>query len=118
MEIILRIEGKEKIFTQEFVPMKIHRKALEVEKYARSEEMDEVELLDRRENLLVEIFDKQFTKDQLEDGLNVINHDKVFYDIIGVGVLGYAPIEEKEDMGKFIKELQENVSQSMNESNK
>ncbi|MGN7938499.1 phage tail assembly chaperone G [Metabacillus sp. 22489] len=112
MEITLKIDGKEKTFTQEFVPMKIHRKALEVEKYAKSEDMDEVELLDRRENLLVEIFDKQFTKEQLEDGLNAINHEKVFYNIIGVGVLGYVSIEDKEDMGKFLTELQENVSQS------
>lgn len=118
MEITLKINEEDKTFVQEFVPMKFYRKALEIEKYARSEEMDEEEVLDKRLNLVVDLFDKQFTKDEIENGLNVINHADVLYNIIGVGVLGYRPIEEQEEVGKFLTELQESESPSKNESTK
>ncbi|WP_054948979.1 phage tail assembly chaperone G [Numidum massiliense] len=113
MEITLRIDGEDKTFVQEFVPLKFYRKALEIEKYAAEPDSDEFELLDRRLRLIVEIFDKQFTKDHLENGLNTINHGEVIYDIIGVGVLGYAPLDELEQQGKYLMELQQ--SQSTNE---
>lgn len=109
MEITLRINGENKTFVQEFIPLKMYRKALEVEKYAQSENVDEEKLFDKRLNLIVEAFEKQFTKDELENGLNAIDHQKVFYNIIGVGILGYRPLEEQEDMGKLIKELAENM---------
>lgn len=116
MDITLRIEGEDKTFVQEFVPIKMYRKAQEVEKYAKSKDVDDEELLDRRLNLIVEIFDKQFTKDELENGLNTINHQEVFYNIIGVGVLGYPPLEkaekQQEDLEKLIKTIAERNEQS------
>lgn len=118
MEITLKINGEDKTFVQEFIPLKMYRKALEVEKYAQSKNVDEEKLFDKRLNLIVEAFGKQFTKDELENGLNAIDHQKVFYNIIGVGILGYRPLEEQEDLGKYLKELVENESQSTNESTK
>jgi hypothetical protein len=115
MEITLRINGEDKTFVQEFVPLKLYRKALEVEKYAKSKNGDEEKLFDKRLNLIVEAFNHQFTKDELENGLNAINHQMVFYNIIGVGILGYPPVDN-EDMGKYLKELIENESQSTNKS--
>lgn len=117
MEITLKINGSDKTFTQEFVPMKIYRKALEIEKKIQSKELDDFQILDERENLVVEIFDKQFTKTDIEEGLNAINHDKVLYEIIGVNILGYAPIEEQKELGKFLEELKENALQLNNKSN-
>lgn len=116
MEITLRIDGKDKTFTQEFAPLKIYRKALDIEKYAKSEDNDTETLLDKRLNLVVEIFEKQFTKDEIENGLNVVNHDEVLYDIIGVNVLGFPSREELKkremDLTKFLQDLQKNASPS------
>jgi hypothetical protein len=112
MEITLRIHGEDKTFVQEFIPLKMYRKALEVEKYAQSEKVDEEKLFDKRLNLIVEAFGKQFTKDELENGLNAIDHQKVFYNVIGVGILGYPPLDEQESVGKLLKELMEKEEQS------
>jgi hypothetical protein len=121
MEITLRINGEDKKFVQEFVPLKIYRKALESEKYARQAEYDDEKLFDMRLNLIIEAFGKQFTKDELENGLNVEGHKEVFYNIIGVGILGYPSLEDQEDLGKLVQEIQEkseNESQSTKESKK
>lgn len=115
MEITLRIDGKDKTFVQEFVPLKFHRKALELEKYARKPDFDEEKLFDKRLNLIVEVFDKQFTKDELENGLNAIKHQEVMYEIIGVNLLGYPSLEEREEMGKLLEEIKDEESQSTNE---
>lgn len=115
MEIKLKINGKDKKFTQSFAPAKVYRKALEIEKYTQSENADVEEIFDKRLELIVELFNNQFTKDELENGLNVIDHQKVMFDIIGVGVLGYSPIEEKEQLGKLLEEIKESMSQSNKE---
>ncbi len=118
LEITLRIKGEFKTFTQEFVPLKIYRKALETEKKLQAKKVDEEKVFDDRLNLIVEIFDKQFTKDELENGLNAINHAEVMFNIIGVGVLGYRKIDDQEAMvGKLLEGLKENTSQLMNKSN-
>lgn len=114
MEITLRIKGEDKTFVQEFVSLKFYRKALDVEKYAQGTDSEEVELMDKRLRLIVEIFDKQFTKDELENGLNAIKHNEIFYNTIGVGVLGYKPLPDKDEVGKFLAELQEKASHSTN----
>lgn len=125
MEITLRINGEDKTFTQEFVPMKFHRKALEIYNEQKSENLDAEKNLNKQLNLIVEIFEKQFTKDQIENGLNAINHKEVLYDIIAVGLLGFSTREEIEkaekneiDLGKLLKEIKENGSLSNNELNK
>lgn len=111
MEITLNIKGEEKTFTQSFVKFKIKREALEVEKYAQDPGHDPIELLDRQFKLIIEAFDKQFTKSDLDNGLNTIGHRDVIYDIIGVNILGYPTREELEkreeevDMGKLIEKL-------------
>ncbi|MED4339317.1 hypothetical protein P9235_22675 [Bacillus licheniformis] len=112
LEITLRIDGEDVAFTQEFIPFKFKRKALEIEKYARSDEADPEEVENRQLNLIVEIFDKKFTRKQINDGLNTIDHRNVIYDIIGVGVLGYPTREEIEkekedfDLGKLLENVQ------------
>src|SRR5699024_12156671 len=111
VEIKLRINGEDKTFVQEFAPLGIYRKALELEKYADSEEADPLKLFDKRLNLIVEIFGKQFTKDELENGMNVIGHQREFYNIVGVGVLGYRTLEEQEQLGESMQELERMMSE-------
>lgn len=125
MEITLRINGEEKTFVQEFVPLKYYRKALEIYNEQKSKGFDADENLSNQLNLIVEVFEKQFTKDEIENGLNVVNHKEVLYDIIGVGLLGLMTREEIEkekkeeiDLGKLLKEIKESESLSNNESNK
>ncbi|MCY8562213.1 hypothetical protein P9D51_22895 [Bacillus sonorensis] len=111
LKITLRIDGEEKEFYQEFVLMKYKRKALEIEKDARKPEADPLDIEARQLNLIHKVFGEQFTKKQLEEGLNVIGMRDVLYDIIGVGLLGYPTREELEKkneedaLGKLMEKL-------------
>ncbi|MCY8971453.1 hypothetical protein MOE37_07595 [Bacillus atrophaeus] len=119
LEITLRIDGEYTTFTQEFVPFKFKRKAFDIEKDTKEEGADLEKIENRQLNLIVEIFEKKFTRAQLDNGLNAIDHLNVLYDIIGVGLLGYRSREEIEkaqediDMGKLLQKLlEENQSLS------
>ncbi|WP_445430032.1 phage tail assembly chaperone G [Bacillus atrophaeus] len=119
LEITLRIDGEDTTFTQEFVPFKFKRKAFEIEKDAQKEGANLEQIENRQLNLIVEIFGEKFTRAQLENGLNAIDHMNVLYDIIGVGLLGYRTREdiekaqEETDMGKLLQKLiEENQSPS------
>ncbi|MFU1715619.1 phage tail assembly chaperone G [Bacillus amyloliquefaciens] len=119
LEITLRIDGEDTTFTQEFVPFKFKRKAFEIEKAAQKEGANLEQIENRQLNLIVEIFGNKFTRAQLENGLNAIDHMNVLYDIIGVGLLGYRTREdiekaqEETDMGKLLQKLiEENQSLS------
>ncbi|TWO93434.1 hypothetical protein EUA41_13645 [Bacillus velezensis] len=119
LEITLRIDGEDRTFTQEFVPFKFKRKAFEIEKDSREDGADLEKIENRQLNLIVEIFGKKFTRAQLDNGLNAIDHMNVLYDIIGVGLLGYRTREdiekaqEETDMGKLLQKLiEENQSLS------
>ena len=118
LEITLRIDNEFQTFVQEFVPFKIKRKALEIEKFIQEEKPDIEEIEKRHFNLIVEIFEKKFTLKQLENGLNAIGHNEVIYDIIGVGILGYKSREEIEkekediDLGKLLEKIMEENQQS------
>ncbi|MDV2683801.1 hypothetical protein RYX56_05690 [Alkalihalophilus lindianensis] len=113
LKLTLTIEGKEKTFTQHFVPLKIHRKALEMEKEFKEKEVGQIEAIDLRVALLVEAFDHKFTADQVENGLNAIGINDIWYEVIGVGLLGYPTKKELEkqekEMGKFLAEMKEHT---------
>ncbi|KIO60015.1 MULTISPECIES: phage tail assembly chaperone G [Bacillus] len=119
LKIKLRIDGEFQTFVQEFVPFKIKRKALEIEKYIQEEKPDIEEIEKRHLNMIVEIFDRKFTLKQLENGLNAIGHQDVIYDIIGVGILGYKSREEIEkekedlDLGKLLEKIMEEKQESL-----
>ncbi|WP_078392076.1 phage tail assembly chaperone G [Shouchella patagoniensis] len=110
MEIKLRIDGKEKKFVASFVPFTLKRKALEQEIEMNKEGANPLTNLDIKLDLMVEAFDNQFTKDELENGLNTIGSDNVFYETVGVNVLGYRPLKElkkiqfeQEKLGKLME---------------
>ncbi|MCY8085114.1 hypothetical protein MOC02_18035 [Bacillus inaquosorum] len=119
IEITLRINGEDKEFTQDFVPLSLHKRALEVEKYAStvdSNDADEMEkLFDKRLSLITSAFDKKFTKDELKKGFNALTAKDTFYDIIYVGLLNYPTRDEvkqretqqTDDLGKLIAKAME-----------
>lgn len=105
------VDGKEKKFVQTFIPFSMKRKALEQEIEMNQEHADPLVNLDMKLDLMVEAFGNQFTKDELENGLNTIGSDDVFYETVGVNVLGYMPLKElkkrqfeAEKMGKLMME--------------
>lgn len=111
LEITLRIDQKDQTFYQEFVSLKYKRKALEIELDTKKEGIEPGDIEARQLNLIWEVFGKQFTKKQLDEGLNAIGFRDVLYDIIGVGLLGYPSREEIEaresenDLGKLVEKL-------------
>ncbi|MDO3680432.1 phage tail assembly chaperone G [Paenibacillus ehimensis] len=67
MEIVLRVEGEEKTFTQDFVSGRIFRKTLEMQKKIEGD--IDVSTLDLLVDYVVELFGKQFTRDDFYDGI-------------------------------------------------
>lgn len=118
IEIKLRINGEDKEFTQDFVPLTLHKKALELEKYAATVNANDVEemdkLLDERFSLITAAFDKQFTKDELKKGFNALTAKDTFYDIIYVGLLNHPTREEIKEMeSKQADELGKLIAKAM-----
>lgn len=68
MNIILRIDGKDKTYTTDFISARMVRRTIEVSKDINFENLSPEEL-DRLVDYIVELFDKQFTRDDVYDGL-------------------------------------------------
>ncbi len=68
MELALNINGDEKIFVVSFVSMRMLRKTLEIGKNTDFTDID-TGTLDELADYVVELFGKQFTRDELYDGL-------------------------------------------------
>lgn len=85
MEIILRVEGEEKTFTQDFVSGRIFRKTLEMQKKIEGD--IDVSTLDLLVDYVVELFGKKFTRDDFYDGIEA---KKLIPTIVGCiqGVVG------------------------------
>ncbi|UTR05449.1 hypothetical protein MM326_15230 [Alkalihalobacillus sp. LMS6] len=94
MKITLRIDGKDKEFTQSFIPFSLKKEALKQEIEMNQEGADPIENLDMKMDFLVRAFGNQFTREELENGMNTIGSDDVFYETVGVNVLGFMPLKE------------------------
>ncbi|MBP1907075.1 hypothetical protein J2Z32_003740 [Paenibacillus turicensis] len=68
MEITLKINGEDKTFTQSFIPARIFRKTIVIQKKLQGE-IDET-VLDALIDYIVTLFGKQFSVDELYDGLD------------------------------------------------
>lgn len=68
MKISLFIDGEKREFIQNFIPARLFRQTIEVQKKLHGE-IDE-KTLDALVEFLVNLFGKQFTIDQLYDGLD------------------------------------------------
>ena len=68
MQITLRINGQDKTFAQDFISGRMFRRTLEVSKLFQGGNIDE-KTLDSVVDYIVELFGKQFTRDQFYDGI-------------------------------------------------
>lgn len=68
MKIVLRIDGKEKTFLADFISARMMRRTIEISKGINFEDIS-VDELDTMVEYLVQLFGKQFTIDDVYDGL-------------------------------------------------
>jgi len=68
VKIILRLDGNEKVFVTDFISARMMRRTIEISKNMNFEEMS-VDDLDVMVEYLVQLFGKQFTIDEVYDGL-------------------------------------------------
>ncbi|WKT75577.1 phage tail assembly chaperone G [Lysinibacillus fusiformis] len=70
MQIKLRIDGQEKTFTNDFVKARVFRNALKMNEKMRIEGNEiSVDTFDEMINFIVNVFDNQFTVDDIWDGI-------------------------------------------------
>lgn len=88
MNITLNISGEDKTFSVFFIPAKHMRKALQIRNKINLSNLS-IEELDELSNFIVELFDNQFSYEELWDGLSydefvkVIIEDIFFYVMTG-----------------------------------
>ncbi|AEE92517.1 conserved protein of unknown function [Tepidanaerobacter acetatoxydans Re1] len=68
MEIVLKINGKDKTYTAGFISARMVRRTIEVSKEVNFDNILPEEL-DKLMDYIVELFGNQFTRDELYDGL-------------------------------------------------
>lgn len=73
MEVVLRIDGKDRTFTQDFISGRMFRRTLEIQKLFKQREdgknvIDE-SYLDTFVDYIVELFGRQFDRDTFYDGI-------------------------------------------------
>lgn len=100
MKITLRIDGNDKNFTNDFITARIFRKALEInESFKNGGSL--LEQLDTLAEFVVTAFDKQFTLDDLWDGIRT---EKLNAELMRIynEVLGFAglTVQGSQDEGK------------------
>jgi len=99
MQIKLRIDGQEKTFTNDFVKARVFRNALKMNEKMRIEGNEiSVETFDEMINFIVNVFDNQFTVDDIWDGIEagMIQGEimRVFNSVINIGGLETATTNE------------------------
>lgn len=108
MKIKLRVEGKEKTYTEDFVKGIVFRRALELNKKVRdATNVGEAEFYDEFVDFLVFAFGNQFTSEDAWNGLNVSQIQseptRIFNEVLGLGGLvtqTTEDIEEGNETGK------------------
>lgn len=101
MQITLRIDEKEKIFTNDFVKARVFRNALKINQRIRENGEITVDLFDELVEFVVIAFSNQFTVDEVWDGLEARGLQpeimRIFNDVLGFG--GYETGEVQGDQG-------------------
>lgn len=92
MQIKLRIDGQEKTFTNDFVKARVFRNALKMnEEMSKEGDGITVATFDEMMGFVVNVFDNQFTVDDLWDGLEGGNFQdeimRVFNNVLNMGGL-------------------------------
>ena len=102
MKIVLRVDGKDKTYTEDFVKGIVFRKALELNKKVReAKNLGEAEFYDEFVDFLVFAFGNQFTSEEAWDGLSVqqvqSEPTRIFNEVLGLGGLVTQPVEGDEE---------------------
>lgn len=105
MQIKLRIEGEEKTFTNDFVKARVFRNALKMNEKMRNEGTEiSVETFDQMIGFVVNVFDNQFTVDDVWDGLEAGDLQpeimRVFNNVLNIG--GLETKSSTNDEGKSV----------------
>jgi len=92
MQITLRIDNEDKVFTNDFVKARVFRNALKMNEKMRNEGNDiSVETFDEMIGFVVNVFDNQFTVDEVWDGLEAGKLQdeimRVFNNVLNIGGL-------------------------------
>lgn len=92
MKIVLRINGEDKTFINDFVKARVFRNALKMNEKMREEGNNiSVSTFDEMIEFVVTVFDKQFTVDDVWDGLEAGNLQgeimRVFNNVLNIGGL-------------------------------
>ena len=105
MQITLRIENKEKTFTNDFVKARVFRNALKMNEKMREEGNEiSVAAFDEMIGFVVNVFDNQFSVDDVWDGLEAGGLQteimRVFNNVLNVG--GLETKSSTDDEGKQV----------------
>jgi len=103
MQITLRIDGDNKTFINDFVKARVFRNALKMNERMRKEGNEiSVETFDEMISFVVNVFDNQFTIDDVWDGLEAGKLQdeimRVFNNVLNIG--GLETKSSTEDEGK------------------
>lgn len=103
MQITLRIDGQDKTFSNDFVKARVFRNALKMNEKMREEGTEvSVETFDEMIGFVVNVFDNQFTVDDVWDGLEAgLLQDeimRVFNNVLNIG--GLETKSSTDDEGK------------------
>ncbi|MGE7131254.1 phage tail assembly chaperone G [Lysinibacillus xylanilyticus] len=107
MQITLKINGQEKIFSNDFVKARVFRNALKMNEKMRKEGNEiSVETFDEMISFVVNVFDNQFTIDDVWDGLEAgrLQEEimRVFNNVLNIGGLETKPALN-DDEGKLVE---------------
>ncbi len=96
MQITLKINGQERIFSNDFVKARVFRNALKMNEKMRKEGNEiSVETFDEMISFVVNVFDNQFTIDDVWDGLEAGRLQdeimRVFNNVLNIGGLETKP---------------------------
>lgn len=101
MQITLRVNKEEKTFTNNFIKARVFRNALKMNEKMRGEGNEiSVETFDEMIGFVVNVFDNQFTVDDVWDGLEAgkLNDEimRVFNNVLNIGGLETKPSTDNE----------------------
>ena len=102
MKIVLRVDGKDKTYTEDFVKGIVFRKALELNKKVReATNVGEAEFYDEFVEFLAFAFGNQFSSEEVWNGLSVTQIQteptRIFNEVLGLGGLVTQPVEGDEE---------------------
>lgn len=81
MKITLRIDGKDKTFSTDFIPGRIFRQAIEISVKVDFRNL-KPETLDTLVDFVVDAYNKQFTRDEFYDGIDARNFVTTILDTV------------------------------------